>query len=72
MEANSEALNQELIQKVRSAVAFCKKETNIVTFDSSKLSDYQKESIEQCLNSNYLKENPKFFGNRQTVFLDLY
>jgi len=62
----------EIIDKVRSAVAYCKGQTKISSNDISKVSLLDKEKIELCLYENFLKDNQNYFGERDTIFIDLH
>lgn len=73
---NSEYINQRLAEhqltcKLRSAVSFCKTSVGIRTNNLSKLSNEEKEAVESCLTENFLKDDPNYFGERDTIFLDL-
>lgn len=63
---------QLLISKVRAAVRKCKNETKITTNDITKISTDEKDAIVNCLNNNFLKKYPEYFGSRQTIFIDLH
>jgi len=61
----------ELNIKVRTAVTTCKNGLGIKTTNLSHVTDDEKLAIESCLQKNYLDKNPNYFGNRDTIFLDL-
>src|SRR5690242_8330863 len=62
----------ELMKKQRTAVKFCKDSLSIKTNEFPKLSNEDKQNIENCLTENFLKEDPNFFGKRDVIFLDLH
>lgn len=61
-----------LMKKQRMAVKFCKDQCGIKTTELPKITDENKVDIEKCLTENFLKDNPDFFGQRDTIFLDLH
>ncbi len=61
-----------LMTKQRFAVNFCKSLHAINTCDMSKIGNEEKASIEECLKENFLAKDPNYFGNRDTVILDLH
>ena len=61
----------ELNLKVRTAVSTCKNGLGIKTINLSHVTDEEKLAIEKCIQKNYLDKNPDYFGNRDTIFLDL-
>ncbi len=61
----------ELNNLVRTAVSTCKNGLGIKTTNLSHVTDEEKIAIENCIQKNYLDKNPYYFGNRDTVFLDL-
>lgn len=61
----------ELNLKVRTAVSTCKNSLGIKTTNLSHVTDEEKLAIEDCIQKNYLDKNPNYFGDRDTVFLDL-
>ena len=65
-------IETELMSRQRNAVQYCKKSLGIKTFNITKIDREDKTDIENCLHENFLKSNPKYFGNRDVVFLDLY
>lgn len=62
----------DLMKKQREAVAFCKKLTDVWTNDLSKITNDEKQKIENCLTENYLTRDPFYFGERDVIFLDLH
>lgn len=60
-----------LMVKQRNAVSYCKKVVSINTSDLSRITNEEKESIEKCLIDNFLNRDPNYFGERDTIFLDL-
>jgi len=62
---------EEIAGKVRDAVNYCKTINGIYTNDTSKIASVDKLNIEKCLNDNYLSKDSNYFGNRQTIFIDL-
>lgn len=62
----------ELNSKVRNAVTTCKNGLGVKTTNLSHITDEEKLSIEECIHKNYLAANPNYFGNRDTVFIDLH
>merc|ERR1711976_20117 len=69
--ARQRAWEAGLMSRQRYAVNFCKRMTLINTNDLSKIGNEEKEAMETCLRENFLNSNPKYFGNRDTVILDL-
>ena len=63
---------EEITDKVRSAANFCKSICGISGNDLSKLTRDDKMNVEKCLKENYLHKNPNYFGQRQTIFLDMH
>lgn len=61
----------ELNTKVRTALTTCKNSLGIKTTNLSHITDEEKLSIEDCIHKNYLAYNPNYFGNRDTIFVDL-
>lgn len=61
----------ELNNTVRTAVSTCKNGLGIKTNNLSHVTDEEKLAIENCIQKNYLDKNPNYFGNRDTIFLDL-
>ncbi len=61
----------ELNIKVRTAVSTCKNGLGIKTTNLSHVTDEEKFAIESCIQKNYLNKNPYYFGDRDTIFLDL-
>lgn len=70
----AELMNKEdeIVDKVRSAVSYCKGQCQVTTSDISKISSSEKEQIEVCLYENFLRENRNYFGERDTIFIDLH
>lgn len=66
------AEEEGLVSTLRNAVRFCKKENGIHSKDLSKLGSSERESIENCLNENFLSRDPHYFGRRDVIYLDLY
>ena len=62
----------KLMQRQRNAVSFCKKLNGINTFDVSKITNEDKDSIESCLKENFLKDDAEYFGSRDVIYLDLH
>jgi hypothetical protein len=62
----------QLMVKLRSAVSFCKKINGIKSADVTKLTNEEKEGIENCLRENFLKSDPNYFGVRDVIYLDLH
>jgi hypothetical protein len=62
----------KLMQKQRNAVSFCKKLSAINTNDLSKITNEEKESVENCLRENFLKDDPNYFGTRDVIYIDLH
>lgn len=62
----------DLMVKQRKAVTFCRNYLAITTTDLSKLTNIEKESVENCLKDNFLDQDPDYFGKRDTIFLDLH
>jgi hypothetical protein len=62
----------ELMSRQRNAVAFCKNLTGVKGVNLSKIGNEEKEEIEKCLVENFLKHDANYFGERDTIFLDLY
>ena len=63
---------EEITDKVRSAANFCKSISGISGNDLSKITRDDKMNVEKCLKENYLDKNPNYFGQRQTIFLDMH
>jgi hypothetical protein len=61
-----------LMTRQRAAVSFCKKYTGINMNNLSKLTNEDKEAIENCLKENFLSKNPLYFGKRDHIYLDLF
>jgi len=61
----------ELNIAVRNAVSTCKNGLGIKTTNLSHVNDEEKLAIEKCIQKNYLDKDPNYFGNRDTIFLDL-
>lgn len=61
----------ELNLAVRTAVSTCKNGLGIKSTNLSHITDEEKVGIENCIQKNYLDKNPNYFGNRDTIFLDL-
>ncbi len=68
-----ETFNKEyaITEKVRSAISYCKKINGITVRDISKISGNDKLAIEECLQKNFLANDPSYFGKRDTIFIDL-
>jgi len=64
-------LEIELNIKVRNSVTTCKNSLGIKTINLSHVTDEDKLAIENCIQKNYLDKNPNYFGDRDTIFLDL-
>ncbi len=61
----------ELNLAVRTAVTTCKNGLGIKTTNLSHVTDEEKTAIENCIQKNFLDKDPNYFGNRDTIFLDL-
>ena len=61
-----------LMLKQRSAVGFCKNLLGIKMTDISKISNEEKDSIINCLETKFLSKDQNYFGNRSTIYLDLH
>jgi hypothetical protein len=62
----------QLMQKQRTAVGFCKNLLGIKMTDITRISQEEKDSIVNCLETKFLSKDPNYFGNRSTVYLDLH
>jgi hypothetical protein len=62
----------QLMQKQRSAVGLCKDLLGIKMTDISRISQEEKGSIVNCLETKFLSKDPNYFGNRSTIYLDLH
>lgn len=61
-----------LMQKQRTAVGLCKNLLGIKMTDITRISQDEKTSIINCLETKFLSKDPNYFGNRSTIYLDLH
>jgi hypothetical protein len=69
---NNRLWEHSLMTRQRAAVSFCKKFTGISSNNLSKLTNDDKDSIEQCLRDNFLSKDRFYFGKRDHIYLDLF
>ena len=62
----------QLMLKQRTAVGFCKNLLGIKMTDITRISQEEKDSIVNCLETKFLSKDPNYFGNRSTIYLDLH
>jgi hypothetical protein len=62
-----------LVDRLRSAVQFCKGELGMTrVFSDHKMDAEQRLSIEQCLTKNYLiAKGSDYFGKRDLLYIDM-
>jgi hypothetical protein len=62
-----------LVSRQRAAVSFCKKLTGLTNIPNiTKLTNEDKDSIENCLRDNFLAKDQSYFGKRDHIYLDIY
>lgn len=69
---NQRIWEHNLMQKQRTAVTFCKKVSGITSNDLSKITNIEKDLVENCLRENFMKDDPNYFGDRDVIYLDLH
>ena len=65
--------NQEILlnSRVRFAVTNCKNSLGIKTNNLGGITVEEKTEIENCLQKNYLDKDNSYFGQRDSIFIDL-
>lgn len=61
-----------MIQRLREAVQFCKKENDFNIFTDHNMDADQRMAMETCLVKNYLvKHGMDYFGKKDLIYIDM-
>lgn len=69
---NKRVEEEAIIQKIRDATNFCKKETELLGTELANMTFDDKFKMEQCLVDNFLSKDMNYFGKRDTIFIDMH
>lgn len=62
----------DIINKIREAVQFCKKENNFTQMTDHTMGSEERLTMEKCLVQNYLlKRGMDYFGKRDLIYIDM-
>lgn len=72
MTNQSVRVDQELIQRLRSAIQFCKTENSFTYLTDVKMPAEERLTMEHCLVKNYLLvHGMDYFGKRDLIYIDM-